>query len=102
MIDRHNQAISTHESARLYYEALIPEITHQDLSEWEEGILYAEGRRLKDISVMDVLGSKGPTITEESVPKDSQAHGPIAEWMQMALQIEEKQFVKIIVFSSQN
>jgi len=75
---------------------LIRDISKVDLAEWEKEIVNAEERRLQDISVMDILASRHPTFLEPSAPPitDRNVSAPkdtAAEWMRMALDIEEKQ-----------
>jgi hypothetical protein len=85
-------AVTTYDSAREYYQKLILDISPQDLTNWEQEILHTERTRLTDRAVMDVLGSQHPTMTDTFVPSVSEASGPVAEWMRMVLEIEEKQY----------
>lgn len=86
-------ALSTYESADQYYKKLILDISPNDLVEWEDAIRNAERTRLKDVSVMDILGSQHPTIPESEIPSESDINGSASEWIRMALDIEEKQSV---------
>jgi hypothetical protein len=85
-------AATTSESAEQYYQNLIKGINIRDLEEWEQGVNEAERTRLMDRSVMDVLGTQLPTNTESIAQKDgAQVNGSVAEWIQMGIEIEEKQ-----------
>lgn len=85
-------AATTSESAEQYYQNLIKGINIRDLEEWEQGVNEAERTRLMDRSVMDVLGTQLPTNAESIAQKDgAQVNGSVAEWIQMGIEIEEKQ-----------
>jgi hypothetical protein len=97
LIDRYILAETTSESAEQYYQNLTKGINIRDLEEWEHAIDEAELTRLEDRSVMDILGTQGPTNAESVVHNDGvQANGSVADWIQIGIEIEEKQYVLII------
>jgi len=60
---------------------------------WEKEIKKGEEMRLQDPSVMDILGAKDlPKEDTTVVPRENNsAHGKIEEWIQLGINIEEKQ-----------
>jgi len=60
---------------------------------WEKEIKKAEEMRLEDPSVMDILGAKDlPKEDTTAAPRENNsAHGKIEEWIQLGINIEEKQ-----------
>lgn len=85
--------MTTRDSAEAYYERLILDISEADLTEWENSITFAEATRMQDITVMDILASKKPRAADVSADIDVREAGEGVEWMRMALNIEEKQYV---------
>jgi hypothetical protein len=73
-----------------YYSRLVAGIGANDIQQWEDQIAEAEKQRFDDRSVMDIIGSGTPELTTdgtESVPTQTVT----SEWIQLALEIEEKQ-----------
>ena len=79
-------------AANDYYDKLTETIPPTDIIEWEEQIKHAEQNRLNDITVMDILGASQPM---EGAGRETMeiptSHGTVQEWIQLAMQIEEKQ-----------
>jgi hypothetical protein len=76
-----------------YYTRLTAGIDPNDVRRWEKDITDAERQRIHDKTVMDIIGSR-------TVPKSVQPESDTApidgvltslEWLQLALEIEEKQ-----------
>ena len=86
-------AAATTVSAQEYYQNLVEGINSRDINEWEIAIDHAERTCLEDISVMDILGMQKPPNEEIVVPGGTPPKGTVAEWLHMALEIEEKQYV---------
>lgn len=92
--DRFTQATATSQSAEEYYAKLTQSISETDVAQWEEEIQNAEKHRAVDISLMDILGAqKQDEQRHNDGNDDNTANGPAREWLQMAIDIEEKQYV---------
>ena len=88
-------AAGTCECAQRYYQKLVQGIQKNDLSKWENEIKNAEEIRLQDRSAMDILGAK-VLIHVPAAAGEVEENGNSAsdvDWIQLALTIEEKQFV---------
>lgn len=62
--------------------------------EWEDQITSAERNRMQDRSVMDILGARQPVEEEAAASNqsdDNTSRGSITEWIQLGIDIEEKQ-----------
>lgn len=94
LVDKFNVAADTSQLARGYYEKLVKGISDIDLKQWEKEIKTAEDTRLEDRSVMDILGAKEPGHDQSTSAAASEGeceHGSDEEWIQLAMNIEEKQ-----------
>ena len=70
-------------------------INHDDWVVWDSDIRRAEENHERDRTVMDILGGQRPQQEEDmSNIEDIQEEGdPIVQWIQLAIDIEEKQFI---------
>ena len=62
--------------------------------EWEDQITSAERNCMQDQSVMDILGARQPVEEEAAASNqsdDNTSRGSITEWIQLGIDIEEKQ-----------
>jgi hypothetical protein len=92
--DRYIQASAMCLSANQYYGNLVHGITASDLAEWENNIKYAEEKRKDDITVMDIIGTTADRSAHDSGSADRQSPSGVgAEWMDLAIGIEEQQYV---------
>lgn len=65
-----------------------------DISNWEEEIKKAEDERLYDRSVMDIIGARDTKNVPAAAPVDEcDFRDSNFEWIQLAINIEEKQCV---------
>jgi hypothetical protein len=81
-------------SANEYYDKFTDGISGIDLEKWENEITTAESQRMQDKSVMDILAAKQDSSSPSQDSADAtDHHGPAAEWLQLAIDIEEKQYV---------
>ena len=82
-------------SADQYYTNLIEGIPTHDVHEWQVQIEHAERHRMDDRSVMDIIGAANVTsaFNADSAP-DEPVVGVLAQWLQLAIAIEEQQWVK--------
>jgi hypothetical protein len=96
---RYIQAAGTSESANLYFQNLVKGIDAADQIEWEHQILNAEKNRLLDRSLMDVLGAKEHQNEPAAAATSNHilARDSVAEWIQLGIEIEEKQYVYFII-----
>lgn len=96
LVDKYNVATSTRLSANRYYEKLVEGINEIDLRQWEKDITHAESNRLRERNVMDILGAKPLQRADTAANFQSDSgHGSKSddEWIQLAINIEEKQYV---------
>lgn len=76
-----------------YFQHLIEGINPGDLQEWEDQILDAEARRMEDKSAMDIIGANKPEGRDNHPGAgDDCTLGPVAEWIQLAISIQETQY----------
>src|SRR5271163_4678452 len=93
---RYVHAVAVYGSATEYYENLITSISPADISEWEREMSHAEANRLRDLQMMDVIGTRdveadftGSTAPGLGyLPRCSPA---VTDWLQLALDIQEQQ-----------
>jgi hypothetical protein len=94
LVDRYKEAAETSQKFQMYYEKMVQGISNEDLVEWEEKIQTAESARMRDRSVMDILGAKEIEVEVSAASQQSDPnleHGSVAEWIKLALDIEELQ-----------
>lgn len=78
-------------SANDYYDNLTRGISDLDLQAWELQINDAEHCRLDNRSVMDIFGASQPGRDTESMEAAGHPTGSVSDWLQLAIDIEEKQ-----------
>jgi hypothetical protein len=89
---RYSQALISAQESSQYFEKLTSSVTMNDQEQWEQEIQLAESCRLADPSTMDILQVRGPEQNiEPNLAIEEGAHTLVEEWIQMALNIEEKQ-----------
>ena len=67
-------------------------IPSSDIQEWNNQIEHAENVQMKDRSVMDIMGAQRPQQGEAAdMPGSNNEPGSVTEWIQLAIDIEEKQ-----------
>jgi hypothetical protein len=85
-----------------YYARLTAGIDPNDMQQWEQQIAAAERRRIHDKTMMDIIGSvtipNARCPEPDSAPIDGQTTS--LEWLQLALEIEEKQYGIIFLLPS--
>lgn len=94
LCDRFGYASEMAAAAAEYYDELCHGISAADIEEWETNIKFAEQTRLADRSVMDILGAS--QLQEENdldEGEEDPAGGAVADWIQLAINIEESQYV---------
>lgn len=76
----------------VYYDQMSSTVLASLRRTWEHEIILAERERMRDPSVMDVLGARDtdPAGLKEG-PDRSQPKGTGPKWLQLALVIEEQQ-----------
>jgi len=70
-------------------------INHDDWVVWDSDIQRAEENCERDRTVMDILGGQQPQQEEDvsNIEDIQEEEDPIVQWIQLAIDIEEKQFV---------
>jgi len=92
LCQRYTQAAAMSQSAIDYYDKLTVGIDTETVEEWEAVITRAESERKQDRSVMDILGAAKPQPDETTaLPEINAADDSVSEWLQLAIQVEEKQ-----------
>ena len=78
-----------------YYTKLSSTIPPASRKKWEEEMTSAENRRLEDPSAMDIIGAQDVDLpTSESAPQPNRRTAAVHAWLNLALSIEERQFVR--------
>jgi hypothetical protein len=79
-------------AADQYYDNLVIGISPDDIITWQGEIEQAEAERMRDRSVMDILGAVRPENERSQIDL---AEGPVddtvMQWLQLAIDIQEKQ-----------
>ena len=93
---RYVHAVAVYGSATEYYEKLITGISPADISEWEQEMSHAEANRLRDLQVMDVIGTREMEADFTGSTASGSGHLPgcspaVTDWLQLALNIQEQQ-----------
>ena len=87
------QSFSMSQTSDDYYTRLTAGIDPNDVQKWEQQVAHAEQQRIHDKTVMDIIGSltvaKGVLPEPDSAPIETEVRS--VEWLQLALEIEEKQ-----------
>jgi hypothetical protein len=94
---RHLQASEMSLAAQSYFLKMTESIAVRDWHKWESEIKDAESRRLDEPSAMDILGArKAPEDDRTKHHNDHEMHTHTEKWIQMAIDIEEKQYAAIL------
>ncbi len=76
-----------------YYANLVTRISAGNLTTWKGQIEQAEKDRMRDRSVMDILGAVRPDTDVAMVNLAEQpVDDTITQWLQLAIEIEGKQY----------
>ena len=90
----HVQAVSTASKAKMYLSNMTKTIPENKWQQWEEAIQYAESVQHDDPVAMDILGTQQVDHEERSESSSTDEASYYSEtWIQLAINIEEKQFV---------
>lgn len=82
------------DSTNEHYTTFTRGVPTADVMQWEKDMGDAEARRMQDRTVMDIIGATQPPAERSVQPMQWDiGRGPIEEWIQLALTIEEKQSV---------
>jgi hypothetical protein len=75
-----------------YFSKFSSSISLQNRQQWEHEIKNAESSQLRNPAAMDILGICETPHAEQSVPtSERNAQTSVEEWIQMAIDLEEKQ-----------
>ena len=92
------QAAAMSLSTDKYHDRLTDTIDQEWVNRWELEIESAERERKQNISVMDIMGATKPQQEGLVAPEHgTAARDPMSEWIQMAIDIEEKQYVYTVI-----
>ena len=81
-----------------YYNKMSSTISQTFLDTWEAAIRSAERHRVSNPSVMDMLGAQEIDPIPEAAPSQERGSGQAQQWLQLAIAIEERQYVWICLF----
>jgi hypothetical protein len=85
--------------AQAYFSNMTNSVPLHDWKMWESEIKDAESRRLYEPSAMDILGVRKPSNNDTVMhDDDNEIHTHTERWVQMAIDIEEKQCVAFSFF----
>jgi hypothetical protein len=79
-----------------YYTQLSSSVPAGGVQKWEAEIISAESRRLDNPKAMDIVGVKPVILNAGSArlkPNSNRLTGAVSEWLELALSIEERQYV---------
>jgi hypothetical protein len=94
--DRFIQAREMARQANDYYHKMSSTISQTFLNTWEAAIQSAERHRVSDPSVMDMLGAQDVDPIAEPEPRRERGSGQAQQWLQLAIAIEERQYVRLL------
>jgi hypothetical protein len=78
-----------------YYTQLSSTIPAAARKKWEDEMTSAENRRLEDPTAMDIIGAQEVNLlTAESAPQPDRRTAALHAWLNLALSIEERQYVR--------
>lgn len=80
-----------------YYEQMLSVVPQALQLKWEAEITLAESQRLSKPSAMDIIGVRHTQAVGRSDPSPVGSTGENVEWLDLALSIEERQYVVLIV-----
>jgi len=77
----------------LYYDQMSSTVPRALRIMWEAEVSRAESQRVKDPSVMDIIGARETRIdpSPDPIPSHSSRAGSDLQWLSLALSIEERQ-----------
>jgi hypothetical protein len=99
LCDRFGQAKDMVHTTSEYYTQFTSTISAGALKKWTKEIESAESRRLEDPHAMDIMGAQQLEITADLAQSGFNSNRPTgagSEWLNLALSIEEKQYVFVI------
>ena len=76
-----------------YYTQLSSTISTAAQKKWEQEIKSAESRRLEHPHAMDIIGAQQVPIDAKSGSNPTGPMGVASRWLDLALSIEERQYV---------
>jgi hypothetical protein len=90
----HDQSKEMSVTAAKYYRELADSIDSADIDKWEIEVSTAESRRMTDRAVMDIIGArKDVPVPQPGIPRPNLARGTVLHWIQLAIELEEQQWV---------
>jgi Kyakuja-Dileera-Zisupton transposase len=97
LASRHLQASTMSLEASNYFSNLTVSAPIQLCRQWEKEIQDAKGRWLAEPAAMDILGTCDAHCNNILIPgNEKEVHTPAEKWIQMAIDIEERQWVTFI------
>ena len=94
LCNRFVQATEMVQETTQYYDqmtSIVPPVLKQ---KWEKDIIAAENKRLKKPSVMDIIGAQDLQSKMQSGPNPIDRPQTTLKWLDLALSMEERQYVK--------
>jgi hypothetical protein len=76
-----------------YYNKMTSIVPHTLLNIWTKAITFAESRRMSDLSAMDILGAQVVVTNPDPLPVLNDSTASAHQWLNLALSIEERQYV---------
>jgi hypothetical protein len=99
LCERFGQAKDMVHTTSEYYSQFTSTISPNALKKWTKEITSAESRRLKDPRAMDIMRPQQPEVNAgpaQSGSNPNRLPGIGNEWLNLALSIEDKQYVFVI------
>ena len=80
-----------------YYDQMTSIVAPALKQKWEKEIFLAERQRFEKPSVMDIIGAQDIHIRPG--PRSAEQAEKNMDWLDLALAMEERQYVKFVVFA---
>ena len=98
LTDRFRLAEEMVQLTSVYYDQMSSTVLVSLRRTWEQEITSAESERLRDPSLMDILGARDPDPAgQRDDPDRSRPKGTGPKWLQLALAIEEQQYGSVLI-----
>ena len=81
-----------------YYDQMSSTVAQALRDMWETEITLAESKRLRDPSVMDIIGVRKVQMNVQSDPTEVGRGRSDLQWLELALSMEERQLVLSVIF----
>jgi len=93
----YNRATDMLDHAKAYYQNLTDQAGNAAVDKWKFEIEMVEIHRKEDVSYMDIYAPKLEDSSDQPDPASGNPASPLDSWMELALGVEEKQYVDFLL-----